>query len=93
VALPLATPALAALAIFVFITTWNSFMWPLIVTNSDHMRTLPVGLAALKGSFRDTTDWTVLMAAATISIVPVILVFLIGQKQFMEGILTGGVKE
>ena len=81
VALPLATPALAALAIFIFINTWNSFMWPLIVTNSETMRTLPVGIATLKGSFRDTTDWTVLMAAATISIVPIIIVFLIGQKQ------------
>lgn len=93
VALPLAAPAMAALAIFVFITTWNSFMWPLIVTNSDSMRTLPVGLATLKGSFRDTTDWTVLMAAATISIVPVVIIFLLGQKQFMEGILAGGLKE
>lgn len=93
VALPLATPALAALAIFVFINTWNSFMWPLIVTNSESMRTLPVGIATLKGSFRDTTDWTVLMAAATLSILPVVIVFLIGQKQFMKGILAGSVKE
>lgn len=93
VALPLATPALAALGIFVFINTWNSFMWPLIVTNSESMRTLPVGIATLKGSFRDTTDWTVLMAAATLSILPVVIVFLIGQKQFMKGILAGSVKE
>lgn len=93
VAFPLATPALAALAIFVFITTWNSFMWPLIVTHSDELRTLPVGIAALKGSFRDTTDWPVLMAAATLSIVPVVVVFLLGQRQFMQGILAGGVKE
>ncbi len=93
VALPLATPALAALGIFVFINTWNSFMWPLIVTNSEGMRTLPVGIATLKGSFRDTTDWTVLMAAATLSILPVVVVFLLGQKQFMKGILAGSVKE
>lgn len=93
VALPLATPALAALAIFVFINTWNSFMWPLIVTNSEGMRTLPVGIATLKGSFRDTTDWTVLMAAATLSILPVVMIFLLGQKQFMKGILAGGLKE
>jgi multiple sugar transport system permease protein len=93
VALPLATPALAALAIFVFLGAWNSFMWPLIVTNSDHMRTLPVGIATLKGSFRDTTDWTILMAAATLSILPVVCVFLLGQKQFMQGIMAGGSKE
>lgn len=93
IALPLATPALSALAIFIFINTWNSFMWPLIVTNSDAIRTLPVGIATLKGSFRDTTDWTVLMAAATVSIIPVVIVFLIGQKQFMKGIMAGGLKE
>jgi multiple sugar transport system permease protein len=93
VALPLAAPALAALAIFAFITSWNSFMWPLIVINSDEMRTFPVGIAALKGSFRDTTDWTVLMAAATLSILPVVGVFLLGQKHFMKGILAGSVKE
>jgi multiple sugar transport system permease protein len=93
IALPLSVPALAALAVFVFINTWNSFMWPLIITHSDEMRTLPVGIAALKSSFRDTTDWTVLMAASTLSIVPVILVFLLGQRQFMKGLLMGGVKE
>ena len=93
IALPLAAPALAALAIFVFIGSWNSFMWPLIVTNSDELRTLPVGLAALKGSFRDTTDWAMLMAASTLSILPVIAVFLVGQKQFIQGMLAGGVKE
>ena len=93
VALPLAAPALAALGIFVFINAWNSFMWPLIVTNHDAMRTLPVGMATLKGSFRDTTDWTVLMAGATLSILPVVIVFLLGQKQFMKGILAGSLKE
>lgn len=93
IALPLAAPALSALAIFVFITSWNSFMWPLIITNSESMRTLPVGIAALKSSFRDTTDWTVLMAAGTLAILPVVIVFLIGQKQFMRGLFTGGVKE
>lgn len=93
VALPLSTPALAALAIFIFITSWNSFMWPLIATHSEAMRTLPVGIAALKGSFRETTDWTVLMAAATLSIVPVVIVFMLGQKQFMKGIMAGSLKE
>ncbi len=93
VALPLAAPALAALAIFTFINAWNSFMWPLIATHSESMRTLPVGMAALKGSFRDTTDWTVLMAGATLSVLPVVVVFLLGQKQFMKGILAGSLKE
>jgi multiple sugar transport system permease protein len=93
VALPLAKPALAALAIFVFIGSWNSFMWPLIITQSDNLRTLPVGIAALKSSYRDITDWSILMAASTLSIVPIVLLFLMGQKQFIQGILQGGVKE
>jgi multiple sugar transport system permease protein len=93
VALPLARPALAALAIFVFIGSWNSFMWPLVITQSDAMRTLPVGISALKSSFRDVTDWGVLMAASTLSIIPIVLVFLAGQRQFIRGLLQGGVKE
>lgn len=93
VALPLALPALATLGIFTFILTWNSFMWPLIVTNSDSMRTLPVGLAIFKGSFRETTEWGQLMACAVISVIPVIGVFLLGQKYFIKGITMGGMKE
>lgn len=93
VALPLALPALATLGIFTFILTWNSFMWPLIVTNSDAMRTLPVGLAIFKGSFRETTEWGQLMACAMISVIPVIGVFLLGQKYFIKGIMMGGIKE
>jgi len=93
VALPLAMPAIATLGIFTFITTWNSFIWPLIVTNSDYMRTLPVGLAIFKGSFREATEWGQLMACAVISVIPVIGVFLLGQKYFIKGIMMGGVKE
>jgi multiple sugar transport system permease protein len=93
VALPLAKPALVALAIFIFINSWNSFMWPLILTQSDSLRTLPVGISALKSSYRDITDWSILMAASTLSILPIVLVFLVGQRQFIQGILQGGVKE
>lgn len=93
VALPLALPAVVTLAIFSFITSWNSFMWPLVVTNSEAMRTLPVGLAAFKGSFREATEWAELMAASVISVIPVIIVFLLGQKYFIKGIMVGAVKE
>jgi len=93
IALPLARPAIAALAIFVFVNTWNSFMWPLIVTNSPELMTLPVGIATLKSSYRDVTDWTILMAASTISIFPVMIVFVMGQKQFIAGLMAGGSKE
>lgn len=93
IAFPLAMPAVATLGIFTFIGSWNSFMWPLIVTNSDYMRTLPVGIAIFKGSFRETTEWGQLMACAVISVIPVIGVFLLGQKYFIKGIMMGGVKE
>lgn len=93
IALPLAVPALATLAIFTFITTWNSFMWPLIVTNSDTMRTLPLALANFKGSFREITDWGALTAFSVICSIPVIAVFLAGRKYFINDILNGSIKE
>lgn len=93
IALPLALPTVATLAIFTFVTTWNSFMWPLIVTNSESMRTLPVGLAIYKGSFRELTLWGNLLACSVICTIPVIGVFLLGKKYFISDILQGGVKE
>ena len=93
IALPLALPAVATLAIFTFVSTWNSFMWPLIVTNSEGMRTLPVGLAIFKGSFREITLCGELLACSVICTLPVIGVFLLGKKYFINDILQGGVKE
>lgn len=92
IALPCAAPAVATLAIFTFVTTWNSFMWPLIVTNTDNMRTLAVGLTIFKGSFREITLWGELMACATICSIPVIGVFLIGKK-YLINTQEGAVKE
>ena len=93
VVLPLALPVLATLAIFTFVTTWNSFMWPLISTNTEALRTLPVGLAIYKGSFRELTQWGELLACSTICTIPVIIVFILGKKYFINDILLGGVKE
>lgn len=92
IALPLAIPAVATLAIFTFVTTWNSFMWPLIVTNSESMRTLPVGLAIFKGSFREITLWGDLLACSVICTIPVVGVFLLGKKYFINDIMQGAVK-
>ncbi len=92
-ALPLAMPTVATLALFTFVTTWNSFMWPLIVTNTENMRTLPVGLAVFKGSFREITLWGQLLACSVICTIPVIGVFLTGKKYFINDIMQGGVKE
>lgn len=93
IALPLALPTVATLALFTFVTTWNSFMWPLIVTNSEGMRTLPVGIAIFKGSFREITLWGELLACSVICTIPVIIVFLLGKRYFINDILQGGVKE
>ncbi len=93
IALPLALPAVITLAIFTFITAWNSFMWPLIVTNSEAIRTLPLGLADFKGSFREITDWGALASYSVICSVPAIIVFLLGRKYFINDILNGGIKE
>ena len=89
---PLSVPSLAALGIFSFISTWNSFLWPLLVTNSESLRTLPVGLAAFKSSFREITNWSLLMAGTLISVIPAIIVFITGQKYFISGITSGSVK-
>ena len=93
IAMPYAIPAIATLSIFTFVTTWNSFMWPLIVTNTESMRTLAVGLAIFKGSFRELTLWGELMAASCICSIPVILVFIIGKKYLINNSLEGAIKE
>ena len=93
IALPLALPAVATLAIFTFVTSWNSFMWPLIVTNSEGMRTLPVELAVFKGSFREVTLWGELLACSVVCTIPVIVIFFAGKKYFINDLLSGSVKE
>lgn len=86
--LPLSGPALAALAIFVFLGSWNSFLWPLVVTTSMHMRTIPVGLSAFQGQYN--TQWNLLMAGSVIALLPVLVIYMLGQNWFQRGItLTG----
>jgi multiple sugar transport system permease protein len=88
---PLATPGMATLAIFSFVGAWNDFLWPLIVTNSDAMRTLPVGLALL--ARRNTVNWGDTMAGTVLVALPMILVFLALQRRFIEGLTAGAVKD
>ena len=92
IAFPCAAPALATLSIFTFVTAWNSFMWPLIVTNTDSMRTLAVGLTVFKSSFREITMWGELTACACICSIPVILIFLIGKNYLINNPQEGGIK-
>lgn len=93
IVMPLAAPAIATLAIFTFITSWNSFIWPLIVTNSETMRTLPLGLAIFKGSYREITMWGDLFACSVVCAVPTIIIFLMEKKYLINDILKGAVKE
>ena len=88
VIMPLSSPVLAALTIFVFLGSWNDFLWPLVVTNSNATRTIPVGLASFRGQFN--TDWHLLMAGSVIALLPVLLVYVIAQKRFIEGITLSG---
>ena len=88
---PLAVPGMATLAIFAFLGAWNDFLWPLIVTSSDEMRTLPVGLALL--ARRNASDWGTTMAGTIIAAAPLILVFLVLQRRFIEGLTAGAVKD
>ncbi|MEO1248259.1 MAG: carbohydrate ABC transporter permease [Pseudomonadota bacterium] len=90
VAMPLVKPALAALAIFVFLGNWTAFIWPLIVTNSVEMYTLPVGLSG----FGDEADvaWELIMTGAAISTLPTLIVFLIFQRFIIRGVVMAGLK-
>jgi len=90
VILPLSKPGLSALAILTFMGSWRSFMWPLIVTHTRDMFTLPVALASFQEMYG--VRWTLLMAGSVIMILPMLLVFIIGQKYFIEGIQLGAVK-
>lgn len=93
IALPCAIPAIATLSIFTFVTTWNSFMWPLIVTNTESMRTLAVGLTIFKSSFREITMWGELMACACICSIPVIIIFILGKNYLINNPMEGAIKE
>lgn len=93
IALPCAMPAVVTLSMFTFVTTWNSFMWPLIVTNTESMRTLTVGLTIFKSSFREITMWGELMACSCICSIPVILLFIIGKKYLINNPTAGAIKE
>lgn len=88
--LPLAKPALATLAVLHFMNLWNDLLWPLIVTSSTEMRTLPAGLTLFGG--QHVTDHAVLLAGATISLLPLALAFFFAQKYFVAGIATTGIK-
>ncbi len=90
VMLPLARPALVTLFLFTFIGEWNDLFKPLVFTTRPELRTVQLALAEFQEQF--TNNWPLLMAAVTIATLPVILLFLVGQRQFIRGIATTGIK-
>lgn len=91
IVLPTMKPTLAALAIFMFLARWNDFVYPLVVTRTSEQYTLPVALATLQGA--NSTDYGQLLAGTAISVLPVLILFLFLQKEFVSGMTAGSVKE
>jgi len=89
--LPLSGPALATLAVFHFMYNWNDFLWPLLITSSLEMRTLPAGLALFVGSH--VIEYGVVMAGAVLALLPLLIAFIFAQRYFIQGIATSGLKE
>ena len=89
--LPLCGPALATLGILTFLGSWNNFLWPLVVAQSEDKYTLPVALA-LYATGQNSTNYGLLLAGATVTILPILAIFLIFQRKFIEGIATTGLK-
>jgi multiple sugar transport system permease protein len=87
---PLIRPALATVAVFAFMGSWNSFLWPLVVIRSPEFMTLPLGLSTLHGQF--TTEWDVVMAGSVFSIIPIAIVYLLAQRHIIAGVAHTGIK-
>ncbi|KPK22062.1 MAG: glycerol-3-phosphate ABC transporter permease [Dehalococcoidia bacterium SM23_28_1] len=90
VVLPLSRPVLAALAVFGFLQAWNQYLWPLLVTNEDNMRTVQIGLAALRG--REVDTFNITMAATVISALPMLIMLVLFQRQLVRGLTAGALK-
>jgi putative chitobiose transport system permease protein len=88
--IPLSRPAIATLAIFTFVGSWGDFLWPLIVLKDPQLYTLPVGVAFLAGAF--SANWRLIAAGSVISVLPIVIFFLLLQRQFIGGATSGAVK-
>lgn len=89
--LPLSKPGIITLCVFSFIGAWNSFLWPLIVTNKQEFFTLPLGLAVFRG-FQYNVEYHLLLAGTVICVLPILVIYLLAQKFFVEGIALSGIK-
>ena len=90
VALPLCIPTLATLSVTTFMESWNDYLWPLLMLTDRNKMTLPIALSTLNGQY--ATEYNVLMAGSLISMVPIIIIYIVSQKQFKSGLMAGGIK-
>lgn len=90
VALPLCAPSLATLSITTFMESWNDYLWPLLMLSDKNKMTLPIALSTLNGQYN--TEYNVLMAGSLISMIPILIIYMIAQKQFKDGMMAGGLK-
>jgi multiple sugar transport system permease protein len=90
IAMPLVTPALSALAIFTFLGNWTAFFWPLIVTTSKELYTLPVGLSSF--AVEQSIQWEMIMTGAALATLPTLIVFLVLQRYIVRGVMLAGLK-
>jgi multiple sugar transport system permease protein len=90
IVLPLVRPALATVAVFAFMGSWNSFLWPLVVIRSPEFMTLPLGLSELHG--QHLTEWDIVMAGSVVSIIPITIVYLLAQRHIISGVAHTGIK-
>lgn len=90
IVLPLIKPVLISLTIFTFVTSWNDFLWPLVISTDPSMRTLTLALSVLKGNY--TTNFGLVMAGSVLTFLPPFLLYIFLQKQFVEGVALSGIK-
>ncbi|WP_433311595.1 carbohydrate ABC transporter permease [Micromonospora chersina] len=90
VLLPLVAPALATFAVFAFMSSWNAFLWPLVIAQTEAHMTLPVGLSLLQGRY--STAWNVVMAGSTMSVLPILALYVVAQRYVVRGITFTGIK-
>jgi sn-glycerol 3-phosphate transport system permease protein len=92
IALPMSVPIATTLLLLGAVAHWNDYLWPLIVTNTADMRTLPIGIQALKFKTGEVPQWNVVMAGATMTVLPLMALFLVTQRKFVEGAVQGALK-
>jgi multiple sugar transport system permease protein len=90
IVLPLIRPALATYGLFAFMSSWNSFLWPLVIIRSPEFMTLPLGLASLNGEHG--TQWNAIMAGSVVSVVPMLLLYVVAQKHIVQSVAQAGLK-